>query len=101
MKTLLTSLLLFVGALAFANDNDNQTNPGETEKGSVAKTAVTTSAKKEASTALRIKPEAKPIHSSSQKPACTTGVDTRFGIGDVFVEFVNKSNLKLVKYLLD
>lgn len=98
MKTLFTFALLFVGMAAFAN-NDNNTNPAETEKNTHnAKSSVTTTVRKE--TAPRYKEPKQQARMAEQKPPCTTAVDTRFGISDAFVEFVNKSNLKLVKYLL-
>ncbi len=99
MKTLFTFALLFVGMAAFAN-NDNNTNPAETEKNAHnAKSSVAVTSRKEAA-APRYKEPKQQARMAEQKPPCTTAVDTRFGISDAFVEFVNKSNLKLVKYLL-
>ena len=88
MKALFTLLFLMFAAVAFANDGTQQ--PGVTPEKNIAET------KKAAP-----KP---PAVTEYKKPAATkricTSIDSRFGIGDYFVEIINKNNLRLVKLLL-
>ena len=105
MKQLLTLLLLVLGTSAFANTEKNtEPKPAtETHEATVCKKTAVKPAKVQENTVA--KPAAatpqKAYHNNGTSKACTTAEKSAFGITGYFVDFVHRSNVKLVNMLID
>lgn len=100
MKNLLTLMLLVLGTAAFAN-TDKNTEPkpaSETHETSVCRK---TAAKQTKAQETATKPAATKEKSNGTTKACTTAEKNPFGLTGYFVDFVHRSNVKLVNLLID
>ncbi|MHA3789871.1 hypothetical protein ACX0HA_16810 [Flavobacterium hauense] len=105
MKNLLTLLLLVLGTSAFANTEKN-TEPKSSAEGHETTITKKTAAKTAKVQEAAIKPAAttasqKEYHTNGTSKACTTAEKSAFGITGYFVDFVHRSNVKLVNMLID
>ncbi|MCO6146847.1 hypothetical protein [Flavobacterium sp. NRK1] len=108
MKQLLTLLLLVFGTAAFANTDEPVSPPSaeghETTVTSCHKTAAKTVKTQETATSSSVKDanieKEKPRRAGTTK-TCTTVERTSLGISGLFVNFVHKTNVKLVNLLLE
>ena len=107
MKKLLTLLLLVLGTAAFAN-TDKQSEPSLSIEGHeitvtiYQKTTPKTAKAQEAQASVKEEPteKEKPRRAGTTK-TCTTVERTSLGISGLFVDFVHKTNVKLVNLLLE
>ncbi|MCR5861455.1 hypothetical protein LRS05_04515 [Flavobacterium sp. J372] len=101
MKKLLTLAMLVFGVAAFASDG---VNPGTTCKTNTdpqeAKKVIVKSLE-EKDDKDKDRPKTKVIETRRNACSTCTGVDPRFDVGGYFVEFINRNNLKLVKFLTE
>lgn len=104
MKQLLTLLLLVLSASAFANtDKNTEPKPAVESHESVCKKTAPKAVKAQETA---VKPAAT-TNAKSYQPAngttkvCTTAEKSTFGITGYFVDFVHRSNVKLVNMLID
>lgn len=96
MKTLVTLFFIMLGTAAFAHNGDN------TIETTAVKTTAVKVAKKEKDTVRATHANENAVKATTQRTNCTscTGLEARFDLGSYFAEFVNRSNLKLVKLIL-
>jgi hypothetical protein len=99
MKKLLTLIMLVFGLAAFASDG---VNPGtncktNTDPQEAKKVIVKSLDDKED----KDRPKTKVVTTKRNACSTCTGVDPRFDVGGYFVEFINRNNLKLVKFLTE
>ena len=108
MKKVLTLLLFVLGTAAFASTDPYA--PEQTveshETGSCTKKAANKIVKaqealKPTATFKEAEPKEKPHKSAGTAKACTTPERSTFGISGYFVDFVHRSNVKLVNMLLE
>lgn len=103
MKNLLTLALLVLGTAAFANTEKN------TEPKPAPEIHETTGCKKAAAKQAKVQETSAKPATASQKEyrnngttkACTTAEKSTFGLTGYFVDFVHRSNVKLVNMLID
>ena len=96
MKKLLTVCMLAFGAVAFAGTG-NTTEAENTDKNVVE---VTVAKKATAKTTIAEEPKKpKPVPTRAVCTTCSN--DARLNVSGYFAEFINRNNLKLVKYFLE
>lgn len=103
MKNLLTLLLLVLGTSAFAYTEKN-TEPkpaAETHDATACKKTASKSAKVQETVAKPATAPQKEYRTNGTSKACTTAEKSAFGITGYFVDFVHRSNVKLVNMLID
>lgn len=101
MKKLLTLALLVFGIAAFAADGVNPGTTGKTNTDPQEAKKVIVKSLDEKDEKDKERPKTK--MAATRRNACSTctGVDPRFDVGGYFVEFINRNNLKLVKFLTE
>ncbi len=104
MKQLLTLLLFVLGTSAFAYTEKNTEPKPATENHETSACKKTAAKPAKVQETAVTKPAAAPqrvSNSNGASKACTTAEKSAFGLTGYFVDFVHRSNVKLVNMLID